>query len=136
MAFSDPSAADLKAAFPAFAAVEDATIVYWLDRAARVVDQGWPEDDGPHARMLLAAHYLVQAGQGTGAEAEAFAVGAGGFKRVKSGALEVERADAKGGDLGSTSYGSQFAALQRVIRGGPRVTGTGTVDFCGYLRAW
>jgi hypothetical protein len=135
MAFTDPIPADLKAAFPAFAAVDDSTITYWLDRAARTVDQGWPEDDGPHARMLLAAHLMVQQGLGTGAEAEAYAAGAGGFKRLKSGALEIERGDA-GGDLASTSYGAQFAALQRSIVAGPRVTGTGFLpDSVGYP-AW
>jgi hypothetical protein len=136
MAFTAPSATDLKAAFPAFAAVDDNTIAYWLDRAARTVDQGWPEDDGPHAQMLLAAHLMVQQGLGTGAEAEAYAAGAGGFKRLKSGALEIERSDAKGGDLASTSYGAQFAALQRAIVGGPRVTGTGALPYCDGYPTW
>lgn len=134
MAFTDPSAADLKLAFPAFAAVDDNTIVYWLDRAARVVDHDWPEDDGPHARMLLTAHHLVLQGLGTGAEAEVFASGAAGFTRLKSGELWLEREAGKGG-YGDTSYGRQFEALLRAVRGGPRVTGTGTLPLCGYP-AW
>ena len=131
MAFTDPTAAELKAAFPPFVAVDDGTVGYWLGRAGRVVDQDWPEDDGPHGMMLLAAHYMVQQGLGTGAEAEAAAAGASGFKRIKSGALEIERGEAGSGEYASTTYGLQFQVLLRAIRGGPRTTATGALP-CGH----
>jgi hypothetical protein len=130
MAFTPPTADDLKTAFPAFADVEESSVSYWLARAARVVDDGFG-DDATHAALLLTAHYLTLQGLGTGAEAEAAAAGASGFKRIKSGALEIERGDNKGGAYSGTSYGLQFAELLRTVRGGPRVTGTGTIPYCG-----
>ena len=42
--------------YPAFAAVPDATISYWLEDAARVVTDAWIAADQPIAKMLLAAH--------------------------------------------------------------------------------
>lgn len=131
MSWTAPTAADLKAAFPAFAAVDDAPVDYWLTRAGRTVDQSWPDEDGPHAQMLLAAHLLTQQGLGTGAEAEAFAAGATGFRRVRSGSLELERFMKEDtADADSTAYGRQFAVLLRTIKGGPRVTSTGALP-CG-----
>lgn len=128
MSWTAPTAADLKAAFPAFTDVADASIDYWLTRAARTVDASWPDADGPHAQMLLAAHYLTQQGLGAGAEAQAFASGATGFRRVRSGALDLERFDKEpASDYETTSYGKQFSALLRTIAGGPRVTGTGAL---------
>jgi hypothetical protein len=138
MAFTAPTPDDLKTAFPAFNDVEDAAVTYWLTRAARVVDSGWGDDDGPHATILLAAHYLTLQGLGTGAEAEAAAAGASGFKRIKSGSLEMERADGGSGEYDTTAYGRQFQSLLRTVRGGPRVTGTGTLpyDAFGRLPGW
>lgn len=127
----------LSTIFPAFEDVDDDTITYWAARAARIVDDSWPEEDREHARYLLTAHYLTQQGLGTGAEAEAAAAGASGFTRLKSGSLEIERAAGNAGTYDSTSYGQQFAALLKAIRGGPRVTGTGTIAYgCGGFRSW
>jgi len=123
------TATELKTIFPVFAAVEDATAEYWLTRAARVVDAEWPEDDRDHAQMILTAHLLTLQGLGTGAEAQAAAAGASGFKTMRSGALTLERFGESGeGGYDATSYGKQFKALLRLIKGGPRVTGTGYVD--------
>ncbi|WP_343711904.1 DUF4054 domain-containing protein [Inquilinus sp.] len=119
MAWNPPTPADLKARFPAFAAVSDSVVQGALDEAALQVDETWvSEADFRLGRLLLAAHILTLDGLGTGAEAEAAAAGAMGFKRMKSGRLELERfsaADA-GGDgsvLGSTSYGRRFLELLR-----------------------
>lgn len=126
MPYTAPTAAVLKAQLPAFAAVADASIDLWLVRAARLVDESWPEEDFAFARMLLTAHYLTQQGLGAGAEAEAAAAGTSGFRRMKSGSLELERGqgDAISG-FASTSYGRQFAELLRLVKGGPRVTSPG-----------
>lgn len=129
MAYTVPDAADLKAAFPAFAAVDDDVITYWITRAGRSVDESWTEGDYAHAMMLLAAHLMVGQGLGTGAAAAAAAAGASEFKRMKSGALDLERfdsADGSGsGGYASTSYGNQFLVLLRQNKGGPRVMATG-----------
>lgn len=138
MPYTAPSADDLKAAFSAFAAVEDATIEFWIERAGRLVDTSWTEGDYQMGQMLLAAHYMVINGLGTGAEAAAAAAGASGFKRMKSGSLDLERFEsASGGSaegFSSTSYGQQFLALLRVNKGGPRVTATGTVPAYPFRR--
>lgn len=119
MAWLAPTPADLKARFPAFAAVPDEVVQGALDEAALQVDETWvSEADFRLGRLLLAAHILTLDGHGTGPESEAAAAGAMGFKRMKSGQLELERfssADA-GGDgsvLGSTSYGRRFLELLR-----------------------
>lgn len=131
MAYTAPTPTELKAVFAAFADVPDATVQYWLGRAALSVDESWAEADFAHARMLLAAHLMVLNGLGAGAEAEMAAAGAAGFKVMKSASLSLERFDPpssrRAGLYDGTSYGRQFAALLAVNRGGPRLTNTGTV---------
>lgn len=127
--------ADVRATLPAFAAVGDAVIQTWLDRAARVVDGSWAEADQVHAQILLAAHLMTLNGVGTGAEAEMAASGALGFKSMRSGSLSLDRGDAGAGDAamgeyGSTAYGRQFYPLLRANRGGPRVTASGCAPVC------
>ncbi len=138
MAYTDATAADLKAAFPRFADVEDATVEFWLTRARRSVDQTWTEGDYAMGQMLLACHLMTLAGLGTGAEAAAAAEGAAGFKSMRSGSFSLERFDNGNGGaqstIMSTSFGQQFSALARQNVGGPRVMPTGTVPFdpCRY----
>lgn len=128
MAYTAPTAADLKARFPAFAAVDDAVIDGALTEAVRRVDETWPEEDFATGRLLYAAHVLAMDGHGAGVEAEAMAEGAGLYKRRKAGGSEIEFADgvagsgAVSGELGSTSYGRRFKALARALFAGPRVT--------------
>lgn len=136
-AFNTP--AGLKAAFPAFAAVANSVITMWLTRAARIVDSSWADDDRAYAQALLAAHYMVEQGLGTGAEAEMAANGASGFKTMRSGSLTLERFDSGSGAAGGfsgTSYGRQFLPLLRANRGGPRVMGTGTLPSTTYPGLW
>lgn len=149
MAYSAPTKDQFIAIFPAFAAVEDAAYGFWSARAARIVDpvQACLADDAELACMLATAHYLTQAGIGTGTEAQMAAQGASGFKRLKSGTLEIERGDspaaASMGDWGGTSYGQQLYPMLKGCVGGPRVTGTGCViggagfnGFAGVLPPW
>ncbi len=121
--------AELKAIFPAFTAVADATVQFWLSRAARQVDTSWPEEDRDFARRLLACHLMTEQGLGTGAEAEMFRAGAAGFDSLKSGSLTLTRAapnvTGATGAYGTTQYGRQFAVLAMQVRGGARVTDTG-----------
>lgn len=125
---SDDVAA-LKATFPAFAAVPNDTVLFWLGRAARQVDSAWPDADRDFGRRLLACHLMTEQGLGTGAEAEMFGAGAGGFDSLKSGSLTLTRAapnvTGATGAYGTTQYGRQFAVLAMQVRGGARVTDTG-----------
>lgn len=129
MAYTDATASDLKAAFPRFDAVADVTVEYWLTRAQRSVDDTWTEGDYAMGQMLLAAHYMVLEGLGTGTEAELASKGMAGLKSVRSGSFAFERVDGASSrnSLASTSYGERFMALARVNVGGPRVTDTGTL---------
>lgn len=111
MAYTAPTAASFKVRFPAFAAVADAAVTAALAEAARQVDNTWLEGDRANAEMFYAAHILTLDGLGTSSEAQL-----AGFKRLKVGPLELERAEVKGqtfGALGSTSYGQRFMLLRK-----------------------
>lgn len=131
MAYTQATAADLKALLTKFATVADATVEIWLERARRSVDDSWAEDDRAHGEILLAGHYLTLEGLGTGAEAELAKAGLSGMQTVRSGKLSFTKggamADAAAGSLESTSYGQQYLALLRQNRGGARVTPSGTI---------
>lgn len=120
MAYTAPTAADLKSKFQAFAAVADDTINGALNDAARMVDETWTEADFAPARMLYAAHLMTLDGVGKTTEAKLQ-----GFSKLSIGPLSIERAEQAGetGELRSTSYGRRFIELCRRNRGGPRVTG-------------
>lgn len=120
MAYTAPTAADLKTRFPRFADVADAIVDAALAEAARFVDESWTEGDFKLARMLYAAHTMTLDGLGTGYEAEAAASGSTGFTRIKSGSLELSRPDAAAMAVGfdQTTYGQRFKALLRANKGG------------------
>lgn len=112
MPYVIPSASDLKARFPAFNTVADAAIETAISDASRQVDQTWCEGDYTTAIMLLAGHNLALDGHGSSREVQLL-----GFKRVKVGPLELERASgssSEAGSLSSTSYGVRFAELRRL----------------------
>jgi hypothetical protein len=125
-------------AFPAFAAVPPASVAFWKAEADRVIAplSSCLGERADLATMLLTAHYLTLAGAGAGAEAEMAAQGATGFKRIRSGSLELERGDAGNGDAGSfgaTSYGARVWPMLRACVSGPMVAGTGRiVGGCGF----
>lgn len=120
MSYTAPTAADLKARFPAFAAVDDAIITSALTDAARRVDETWTEGDFAMARMLLACHSLAIDGFGASREIQTM-----GFRRIKVGPLDLERfgSDQQAGAIGSTSYGQRFQDLARLNFPGGTVTG-------------
>lgn len=127
MAFTAPTAADLKARFPAFVDVAAATIDIALGDAALMVDDSWTSQaDFTLGRLLYAAHVLTLDGHGSGAEAQAASSGALGFRRMKSGPLDLERfspnaGGSAGGSLNQlelTTYGVRFKALLRANRSG------------------
>lgn len=119
--YTVPVAANLKAMFPAFASVPASTINAYIVRGNRMVDTTWTEGDFAYAIMLLACHYMVTAGLGTGAAAQAAAQGLEGFRVIRSASLTLERGggSALGGASGvpeeyaGSTYGQQFWALLR-----------------------
>ena len=140
MAYTLPTIADFRARFPRFTVevVADPLVQMALDRGARNVDTTWTEGDYAEAIMLYAAGWLTTQGLGGGAEAQAAANGAAGFKVMKSGALTLERFDNAGASAGgdpvlNTADGAAFAALRKQNLGGPRVAGGGypAAGFCG-----
>lgn len=132
MAYTVPDIAAFRARWtPRFDEVGDPKVQQALDRAATKVDETWAEGDFAEAQLLYAAGWLTTQGLGGGADAQAAAAGASGFKVMKSGALTLERFDnaaasSSGGDpVLATSDGQAFAALRQVNVGGPRTTGGG-----------
>lgn len=126
MPYVAPTAAQFKATFPSFAAVADDVVDAALVEAAGKVDETWTETDFATARMLYAAHVMTLRGIGTGAEAEAYKAGAGGFQSMRSGALTLTRfnryanaTSGPGADLERTTYGVTFLGLLAMNFGGP-----------------
>ena len=127
MAYVAPIPDDLRDRYPAFAAVDDGTITYWLTDARVLVTDSWAENDRAPAEMALAAHNMALNGFGTagGAVGDLAAMGVTGFR---SASMSVEfdaatiRANASGG-YGSTKYGQAFLPYLRRNRGGPLLAG-------------
>lgn len=133
-----PTATFVRTAFPAFAAVPDLMLDFWIARAARSVDTSWTQGDYTYAIALLAAHLMTTNGLGAGAEIEGYR--SAGIARLKSGTLDVSFSDGAAGGNGSaydsTSYGRQFALLLRQNRGGPRVIVGGGGCHSGWAKDW
>jgi hypothetical protein len=123
VAYVQPTAADLKARFPEFAPVADATVTALLDEATARVGESWVERDRRIAQLYLAAHLLASEGEphrttgGLGASV----VTTGVVKRRRVGDVETEFAGATGGagggtagSLATTVYGQRYLELQRL----------------------
>lgn len=133
--YAKPAAAHLIIRYPAFAAVATSTIAYWLTDAERYVTDAWSEGDYAAGLMALAAHNMALAGLGT--EAAAVSGIPAGVTRFKSGSFEAQFTEqqanaAASGDLTSTRYGQEYAALLRRNRAGARVTPTGVAPSLDY----
>ena len=137
MAYAPPTRATFIGLFPVFAAVTDAQYTFWAAQAVLVTEplEGCLASRMDLATMLVTAHLLTLQGIGTGAEAEMAAQGASGFRRIKSGTLELERGessgDASAGSYGATSYGQQAWPMLKACLAGPRVSATGNPMCCG-----
>lgn len=126
-AYVQPDAAALKLRFPAFAAVGDAVIEYWLTDARLTVTDSWIEADRAPAKMALAAHNMATEGHGT-AGGELGNIAGLGVREFKSGAMTVVFDDAtlrtrNAGGYRSTRYGVAFLAYLSRNRGGPFLAG-------------
>ena len=111
--------ADLKARYPAFAAVLDVTVQVWLDDAATYADATWPDADRRTGVMAYAAHRMAEMGIGTAAIPL-------GLTSFKSGTFSASVSDktASATGLDATVYGREFAALRRRNFAGPRLAWT------------
>lgn len=129
MPYEMPTAAALKALYPAFDAVADATVdAHLANAAATGVDTSWLEADYQPAVSALAAHNLAMLG--LGAETKAQSMAREGVTSFRSGSYQAsfdgERAKASaGGEYSATVYGQEYERLLRKNRGGPRVIGAG-----------
>lgn len=118
--------ATLKLRYPAFAAVPDATVQYWLTDAARIVTDAWGDDQEP-GTLALAAHSMattpgVVAGGSGSAQIPA------GVTSFKSGTVSLTFSDAAAaqsasGGYQATVYGKEFAVMLRRNVGGPLLVG-------------
>jgi hypothetical protein len=129
MAYEAPEPAELILRYPAFAAVDEAVIQYWLTDAEREVGTTWIEADYAPALMALAAHNMTLAGYGTDAASTELPSGITSFKSAElsvSFANEVAAANAAGA-YAATRYGVEFRRLQRRSKAGPRVASPGAV---------
>lgn len=119
MAYTTPDAAALKLRFPAFAAVPDETVQYWIDDAERLVGDNWPGDDRAIGVITLAAHNMASLGLGKG-------TAPAGVTSFKSGTFSVTMSDKAASATGysSTIYGRQYLAMCQRIFGGVRLVRT------------
>lgn len=116
MAYSRPTAADLKARYPAFATVSDDVVLYWIADAEAVVDAGWSDTWRATGVMAHAAHRMAELGVLTGTLPP-------GVTSFKSGTFSATVADAYASLTGfkSTPYGRDFLSIRRRLFAGPRV---------------
>jgi hypothetical protein len=133
MAYTIPTAANLKAKYPAFAAVADATVDLYLADAARDrVDTSWIEGDYAPAIMAAAAHEMALLGMA--AQSETAGHLAAGVASLKSGNFQVSFSAeatkrASRGGLDATPYGEAYKRLLKRNKNGPRVVAR--ADYAG-----
>lgn len=111
MPYTAPTAAQIKARYPAFADVDDALIDAVIVDASRNVDETWCEADYQPAIMALTAHMLVEEGA-TGRDVEF----AGAITSSKLGDAQDSYSgltpSQMSGEFNSTSYGRKFMQLR------------------------
>jgi hypothetical protein len=119
MAYVTPTDADLTTRYPAFAAVDEDTIDYWLAEAASLC-AGWSDDTRARGEMAHAAHRMAELG--LGGQAGQVPAGVTGFR---SGDFAAQVSDSVAARTGyeATVYGREFRQLQRRNFAGPRLAG-------------
>ncbi len=110
-----PTITDFRTRYPAFAAVPDASVSYWLNEGFAEVS-AWADADQPRGAMAYAAHKL--AGQ-AGAVPE-------GVTAFKSGTFSAQLSEQAANRTGfhATSYGREFLDIARRSFAGPRMAWT------------
>lgn len=104
--------------YPAFAAVDDATVDAWLEEGETEV-VGWSEVTQDRGAMAYAAHRLAEQGFGTG-------VIPAGVTSFKSGTFSTSIGDSVAARTGfyASLYGREYMALMRRNFAGPRLAWT------------
>lgn len=143
MAYTEPTSADLKMRYPAFVAVDDATVAYWLTDSARYVDTSWMEGDYGPAKIAHAAYEMAKAGVSGFAGGDVAGIAASGVTDFKSGTFQARFSDeavkvAVAGGYASNRYGQDYLDLLSRNKSGPRVTAPGHISCGGYFgdRPW
>lgn len=114
-----------KALYPAFSTLTDEPYAAWATKAEARVGENYG-DEQQDATELLTAHLLALNGIG-GAPGAAMLAATGAIS-FKSGTFSASVSDsvvaqrAKGG-YAATTWGQQFAEIQRRLFGGPRLVG-------------
>lgn len=116
-----PTIADFRTRYPAFAAVADATVEYWLDEGFAEVS-AWRDADQPRGALAYAAHKLAEGGA-----AATVAQGVTGFKSGTFSAQVSEQAANRTG-FHATLYGREFLQLAKRNVGGPRLAYVPPID--------
>jgi hypothetical protein len=132
MAYTQPTAAELKMRFTAFAAVPDQTVEYWLEDARLTVTESWIEADRAPGEMELAAHNMARQGLGSGGVGTGDMAGVTDFKSASfsvSFDTSAVKAAAAGG-YASSPYGQDFAVRLRRNVGGPFLAGAPALPGC------
>lgn len=123
---TNATVAEFRIRYPAFAAVLDDTVAYWLTDSLRIVTADWGSDAIP-AQMAFAAHEMSIGGVAGVVKSESEEIPAG-VTRFRSGQMDVTVTEAAAnrsaaGGYASTRYGRDFAVYLRRHRGGPRLVG-------------
>lgn len=124
MSYTPATPAQLKAYYPAFADVADATIQFWLDDARELVTACYSDVDRAKAEMALAAHNMAIRGIGgaAGGGGSMAGLAAAGVSSFKSASMSVQFNTGGDGkakwEYGSTMYGSEYVRLRRRNCGG------------------
>lgn len=132
MPYTAPTPAELKTREPAFAAVADETVQYWLTDGERVVTTAWIEADYQPALIAYAAHQLALRGLEAGSVSGQIPAGVTQFR---SGNFSVGFSDGAAAALASggydaTRYGVEFKRYLRRNRAAPRVVGDTSQACC------
>ena len=125
MPYDVPTAATLKATYPAFADVADATVdIHLANAAATAVDTSWREADYAPAVVAFAAHKMALLNIGDHGQVAAYQ--RQGVTNIRSGSYgasfdsDAVKA-AAGGGLDATPYGLEYKRLLGANKGGPLV---------------
>lgn len=126
MAYTDPTATQIKTRFAEFASVADGDVDAAIAEAKIWVDSSWPEVAYTLALTYRAAHQLKLAGFGTPLSVNGVPLsGISGFSITDFSVTRGKAADLEvGGGETSTLYGREFAKLRdRYFGGGVLTTG-------------
>ncbi|WP_310533134.1 DUF4054 domain-containing protein [Novosphingobium sp.] len=122
MAYTAQTVEDFKRRYPAFDAVADATVQYWLEEAETDCAI-WADDTRPRAVLTLTAHNLASNGAISGAIPA-------GLTSFKSGTFSATVSDGLASMTGyaATTYGREFLAMRRIAFAGPIMAWTAPTD--------